>query len=861
MYKKLLCAVVAGIAFVSPAATENRIPEGYYPFPLKWDDDLFGTATDVSFLNTKPAGKNGRIIVKNGHFHESDTGNRIRFIGIGIGGDGLFEMDHRAAEKVAARLAKAGVNIVRFHNLDGSDRASDTLIDFSKPGSVHFNEKHLDTLDYFFAQLKRQGIYTVMGLKVNRTLLPADGAPAGTKAAKRVDRFNKEWIESQKLWAKQLLTHKNPYTGTTLADDPAVVSLELNNESSLLFENLNWIEKLHPHHKEELTELWNGWLLEKYKTDQALNTSWRAGLLPPGKNILNAENRWRVENKNNVKILSGGFPAQLEAEIGKRTEHDWQAQLQLPGLTLKNDTVYTVEFDIRAVPGGNIRASVTLDKKDWKNCGLETTFRAGPEKRRRKFIFKAKNTEPEHVRLSFGVGHVPGTVEISNVTIRSGVEYKGVGSGSSLLRRNIPLPESGNSAQRADLLDFMVHLDRRYADIMRTYLKRELNVKPAIIDTQIDWGGLSGLHREKEMEYIDAHAYWGHPEFTDGSWNFHSGKWKILNMPQSVCVAGGGWCPLEQFSRYRVADKPFSISEHDYPYPSDYAVEMMPLLVCVALRQDWDMLHLFIHGTFGKRGRPEGISHMFDQTNHPGKIGFFPAAALIFRKGMFEPAEREIQLRLPENPHRHFNNRFDRAWGETDIRRDLLTSRMSISPEPIPTEKPEIRAAVRGFGDAPAPMRAWNEGKSTFFTARAPQCAVITGHFGRKSVDVGGFRVEAKPFPGDFGAAVLVSRDDVPLEDSSSLLLTIAARFENSGVVWNRDRTATLNSPDTWGHPPVLAAGMNADVSFRTSGPRKVYALDNIGRRKTEIPAVWKNGKLTLKIRPEQRAMHYEVAK
>ena len=202
-----MVALLAAMQFTLNAAPP--VPEGFYPFPLKWDDDKFGTPTDVSFLNHKPAGSHGRVVVRDGKFRTSDNDEVIRFIGIGIGGDGVFELDHESAEKVAARLAKNGVNIVRFHNLDG-DYARDSLIDFKQPGSCHFDAGHLDILDYFIAQLKKQGIYIVMGLKVNRTLLPADGAPEGTKLSKRTDRFSHAWIESQKEWARQLLTHVNP---------------------------------------------------------------------------------------------------------------------------------------------------------------------------------------------------------------------------------------------------------------------------------------------------------------------------------------------------------------------------------------------------------------------------------------------------------------------------------------------------------------------------------------------------------------------------------------------------------------------------------------------------------------------------
>ena len=834
------------------AGNGTPIPEGYQPFPLQWDDTLSGTATDVSFLNEKPAGKNGRLIVRDGHFVESATGKRVRLIGIGIGGDALFEMDHKAAEKVARRLAKAGVNVVRFHNLDGSDRDRDTLIDFSKPGSEHFNAKHLDTLDYFFSCLKKEGIYTVMGLKVNRTLRKGDDLPDGVQTAgKRIDRFNRAWIESQKRWAKNLLTHRNPYTGTTLADDPAVLSLELNNESSLLFENLNWIDSLPSPYKKELTGLWNDFLKRRYQTDKALLASWNRETLSPGETLLNPDGRWCFEQGDALKILRNSSDS-VAAEVKRRSSQDWQIQFQRPGLTLENGKTYTLEFDARG-EGSPVRVVLSQDRPDWHNCGLEASFQPTGQWKHHRFTFRAKNADPGHVRISFGVGHAR-KAEIAGVRL-----YPGSAPVAACLSSgNVPLPAAPNDAMSADLLDFMVELDTRYAEEMLNYLRKDLGVKSLVIDTQIDWGGLSGLRREKNMDYVDVHAYWGHPEFTGGSWEFKPGFWKIHNQSQIPRIVHGGWCALEQFSRYRIRTKPLSISEHDYPYPHDYAVEMMPLLTCVGLRQDWDMLQLFIHGTFLTRGESKGISHMFDQTNHPGKIGFFPAAALIFRRGLFEPAERTIELRLPETPWRWFGNRFDRAWAATGVRRSLLDSRMTILPDAVKT--PGRAEAVVSTPDEPArPMRAWTEKEKAFFTAVAPQCIVLCGHFGGQTMDVGDLHLKTRPFPGNFGAAVLVSRDNRPLTSSADLLFTIAGRFENSGVIWNKERNATLNRSPWWGNPPVLGTKTDAEVRMKTDGPRTVYALDSNGRRTAEVPSDWENGHLSFRVLPEHRSMHYEI--
>jgi hypothetical protein len=56
-----------------------------------------------------------------------------------------------------------------------------------------------------------------------------------------------------------LLLHKNPYTGTTYAEEPAVAFVEVNNENSLLS---SWylLPKLNKAHMASLRGLWTNWL-------------------------------------------------------------------------------------------------------------------------------------------------------------------------------------------------------------------------------------------------------------------------------------------------------------------------------------------------------------------------------------------------------------------------------------------------------------------------------------------------------------------------------------------------------------------------------------------------------------------------
>ena len=85
------------------------------PFILPWNDALPGVVTDFSAMNA-PIGPASVVTADtNGHFVAN--GQRVRFLGVNFAGDSPF-MPTNKADAVAARLAKFGVNCVRFHHMD-----------------------------------------------------------------------------------------------------------------------------------------------------------------------------------------------------------------------------------------------------------------------------------------------------------------------------------------------------------------------------------------------------------------------------------------------------------------------------------------------------------------------------------------------------------------------------------------------------------------------------------------------------------------------------------------------------------------------------------------------------------------------
>jgi hypothetical protein len=190
---------------------------------------------DLSFLLDAPAGKHGFARIANGHIVAGD-GKRLRLWGVNItdwSRGSTMLPSKEDAPMWAATLARFGVNCVRLHFLDLATPRG--LIDDTRDDTRSFNAEHLDRLDFWIAELKKRGVYINLNLNVGRSYKPGDGVMDADKIrwAKGLTLYDPRLIELQKEYAKQLLTHYNPYTKTEYRDEPAVVTVELVNENAL----------------------------------------------------------------------------------------------------------------------------------------------------------------------------------------------------------------------------------------------------------------------------------------------------------------------------------------------------------------------------------------------------------------------------------------------------------------------------------------------------------------------------------------------------------------------------------------------------------------------------------------------------
>ncbi len=233
----------------------------FIPYPFFHDD----VPIDISFMfeDEKPAGKHG-FLKTDGRDFVFEDGTKVKFWGTNFNGWGCFP-EHDYAEKLAKRLSKIGLNLVRFHQLD-AEWHTPNIFAFTKGKKMTgatLDPESMDRLDYLIYCLKKEGIYCYMDMFTYRRFRAEEGvenAATLLDAAKPMDYFSEKLIELQKKFCKDLWTHLNPYTGLRYCDDPIFVLAEVCNESDL-FSHYWKMPFPEPYHTEFLG-LFDKWLRE-----------------------------------------------------------------------------------------------------------------------------------------------------------------------------------------------------------------------------------------------------------------------------------------------------------------------------------------------------------------------------------------------------------------------------------------------------------------------------------------------------------------------------------------------------------------------------------------------------------------------
>ncbi len=746
------------------------------------------------------------------------AGKPYRFWGVNLTTLGCFPLKENAP-KMAARMRKMGINLVRFHHMDNPWSGSDGSI-FSGQTTRSLNTATLDRLDFLISELKKNSIYANINLNVSRTFTTADGI-AGADSLKDFGKgltvFDPQIIALEKEYARQLLTHVNPYTNKTLAAEPTVAVVEMINENSLYgmwkddaLKHTKVGGSLLQRHINFLDSSWNAFLLKKYSTQTALQTAWTnssAGISTERIQNGGFENtalgtNWQNEIHNGAlatflpdatQKISGSQSAKIQ--ITNTTGTDWHIQFKYVNLSFKKDSNYILKFSAKASKNRIISASLMRNDAPYtwyggQNFNLTTDWQ----------IFQISFIPTEDIngagRLSFSLGQTDGSIWLDDVSFAEPVIQTfetGETLASQNIRRLLYSEKASFTKQRvADMAEFYLHLQKSFMEDMRLFLKNELGVKALITGTNALTGIQEGLEHE-QMDYYDDHNYWDHPWFPGVAWDMNN--WLIQN--KSPLKDPNFSAITQALNGIAMADKPFTISEYNQPFPNRFRTEMMHEWAAYGSFHGMDGLMFFEYsGDAESTASKDFIPGFFNTARDPSVMALFPSCAFAYRNGLIASAKQPVLVSYSRKDiYNSFAKDNQGRWGKyvpydlkTQLTHSIRTKTYNSNTDYTPSVLP-IPATNIFETDTKETVLNTTKG---ILTTNTPHFIAITGFLkDATSTQVGNLTLQNAT---DFGSLTWLSLNSKILSESDTSLLTLSSKAQNTGMIWNADNTSLSNN-------------------------------------------------------------------
>ncbi len=861
-----------------------------FPFVLPWNDAT-DTIIDLSYIIYRDINTEGFVRVsQDGHF--AVNSGRIKFWGTNTTFGANFPSKSNA-QNVAARLAKYGFNIVRLHHMDMYD-----IWTTVNPDRVLHPGK-LDLLDYYIYQLKQKGIYVDINLLVSRpfnrgTDLPADIEQiTDWKVRDALGFFDPQTRQLQKDYARDLLTHTNPYTGNAYINEPAVAFIEINNENGLTQAYLSsQLDNLPPYYYNLLNTQWNNWLKNKYATHSALEAAWGVLNQPLGSEMLTNGrfqtgflNPWNVEFHSpatgNATVETGTGPHNYNcAKITVTTPgtEGWNIQFNHPNLVLNTGTPYTLTFYAKASEPKTINVAVMMAHSPWSNLGFSTYINLTTNWQAFTFVF-APSQSDTNARINFGnMGLATGvSFYFTDVSLKPGgllglkPEENLYGGGIDNFKNSSDIYRSRES--KKDWFRFLQQTETDYWIDMKNYIKNILGAKQIVFGTII---GCSTPNVQSNLDAIDTHAYWQHPEFPGQPWS--STDWYVKNNPmvnnqQGSTVAGLGM--------KSVLNKPHCVTEYNHPHPYTYEAESMFFLSTYASLQDWDAVFEYSYNG-SDNWNTQKIDGFFDVNQNTVKMASMIPAALAFYRGDILPAQQTVVI--PLNYETEIEELLDTwAWwlvdgtklGENPKTSLIHKVKLAVEGQSIPpgTLSPGSTDTSGNIMISDTGQIVWDLSNSQagYIKVDTPKSKFVYGFQNGRTYYLSGVTITpGNTITNGFSSIAITAMDGNSIQEAVRILITALGTQKNTNAQFYQYPNTLISFPPTmginltlrnqWGTSPVEVEGIPATIILPCAfSDTYVWALDNKGAKKSSVPIINNSGYASFSIDPSYETLWYEV--
>ncbi len=794
-----------------------------FPFPLPT-----GAVAPAAVACLQPAalGPADRIVSAGADGFRTSDHRRVRFVGVNItAGDAFPEPEQ--GRRVAARLASFGINLVRLHHLDapwGTPNIFMPEMTYGKSTTGALAPDSVARLTSFIQALGEHGVYVDLNLKVTRQFSIADGFSTDG-ADKIVGYFDPRAIALQQDYATKLFA---------AVGSPANLALvEVNNEDAILF-NPEGLVDLPTVYQEQLRVAYGKHLQTTYRSTEATFAAWNRGCEPLGADLLSAST-WSLEQHPSASATMSETADQVHVADIVPDAVEWHLQLHRQPLSLVPGRRYTLTYRVRSDKERGYSVNLGQAGAPWRMLGLSEWVLAGPAWRNQRFAFTATDAQGVPARLNFIVGGGDSSLEFAEVRLMPG-DCMVPDASQRVEDGSMRLPRLTNDGPGRDLARTVMGLEGEYRDRLTAHL-RKLGVSAPITISQASWGGATGLAREAATDWIDNHNYWEHPSFPNKSWDVDDYRMhdrSMLTAPGAGALESGLW---------RVAGKPFTLSEYYHPAPNSYNAETVPLALATAATQDWDGVFLFAHNS--AESPQDCITGFFDSGHHPAVMALLPTMARIYRTGAIAPFAGSATLTVPQDRLAEFATRGDwlRNVAEVD-EGELLRRRWQLRLVP----SGPLALTVEGpAGSDQVQHRRLPAGRERQII-NLPQAAVLVGFLGGEPIAIGACRVQGS----GFAAIAIESRDGKPIEQSRRLLISAVGSANNASLQWNADHTTAT---DSWKSGPPVVSTPDLRITLAGWDSAQVTPVQGHGA----IPTVRSQNGLTLSLSAQQQTIWWLV--
>ncbi len=860
-----------------------------FDFYIPWNDSS-PSITDMSSFVARNIDADGFVKTDaNGHFVVNS--GRIKFWGTNTTFGGNFPSNTNASY-VASRLAKYGFNVIRFHHMDMYSIWTTT-----NPDRV-LSASQLQKMDFFINELKKKGVYTDLNLLVSRPfaqggeLHPDINQISDWKVRAVLGFFDPAVKQLQKDFARDLLTHVNPYTGNAYINEPAVAFIEINNENGLVHAFLSGqTDYLPSYYSQEINSQWNGWLKTKYASDSELETAWGVLNQPLGSELLSngtfssgVLSPWLYNPQPGVTgsgtVDIGAGPGGINAakiNVVVPGTAGWYVQFNHGGLNVTAGVPYTITFYAKADTARTVSVSLGMNHTPWSNLGFTANINLTSSWQLFAFTFTPSQSDT-NARINFGEMGLAAnaTYWFTDISLKQG-GMLGLSQGESLYGTGIEnFKFAGGPARtaeaRKDWFRFLTKTETDYWLEMYDYIKNTLGAKSLVFGTII---GCSNPNVQAKLDAIDTHAYWEHPIFPGTPWDsvdWYLNNKAMVNYPDSSTVASIGM--------KSVLNKPLLITETNSPHPGTFSSDHSFITSAYASFQDWDAVFPFDYNgddNWDKRY----IDGYFAVANNPLKMASYPASVISFYRGDIKPANQQIVV--PIGAEDEINGLLTAgAWKLVDAEKAgenakavyIHKVRIAVEGQSVPSG-----SIAPGTTNVSGSVLVSDTGElrwdNTYplngvFIADTAKTKYLTGFTAERTYYLSGVTITPRAGLQNFSAIALNALDGNSFDSATRILVTALGCQKNNGDSWYIYPNTPVSFPpphgasitlrNNWGYAQSKVEGVTADIILPCNPLNtRVWALDNSGARSMTVTVNDSAGNASFRIADGYGAVWYEV--